>query len=60
MVGFEPREALEARRSLGGLAGGYERGVQRVGRELEEGFRDESEDESESEGDGRGRGRGVR
>jgi hypothetical protein len=42
MVGFDPlderrREALEQRRSLGEQ--------QRVGRELEEGFRDDSEDE---------------
>lgn len=52
MVGFDVgrREALERRRSMGGVEGDG----QRVGRELEEGFKDESSDEEEV-GDERGR-----
>ncbi|KAH7125569.1 hypothetical protein B0J11DRAFT_309209 [Dendryphion nanum] len=59
MVGFDPiserrREALEQRRSMGGMDGAGDAG--RLGRELEEGFRDESDEsgsEDEEGGDGR-------
>lgn len=67
MIGFDDpisvrrREALEQRRSvlLDGVALGFgagEDGERRLSRELEEGFRDESESESE-DGEENGRGR---
>ncbi|KAL6702875.1 hypothetical protein ACN47E_000837 [Coniothyrium glycines] len=67
MVGFDPfderrREALERRRSTGP---GFEQ-EQRVGRDLEEGFKDDSDDDDEQEGqsdddeDARRAGEGMR
>lgn len=54
MVGFDPvddsrREALERIRRGGGAGAGGGDEERRLGRELEQGFRDESEDESGDE-----------
>lgn len=66
MVGFgvdaggrRRREELERQAGVGGRGGGVDEREGRLSRDLEVGFRDDSEDDEEEEEPGRGRAEGA-